>query len=227
MTGGVGAAGDETLREAAVTSGHEHPDLARLAERTPSRAADTVSRVLDPLVLVTAVSVLVSVASSPHWWAGVGWAALVVTFCAGIPEITLRLLVRSGRAADRQLVRRESRAVPVLVALGSVVVGVVALGLLGAPRPLVALVVTIFVGLLVIGAITRFWKASFHADVAATVAVVLAVMFGPATALVSVPLVALVSWARVRSGRHSLAQVIVGLALGVAVTGVVFPLVAG
>lgn len=176
----------------------EHPDLVRLAARTRSVLADAVSTVFDPLLLVGVLLLAVGAASHPSPWIGAAWALAAIAGCALAPEAVLRLLVRTGRVRDRQLVMREQRHTPMLVAAGCVVLTLAALMLLGAPDRLVALVVTILAGLCVMALVTRWWKASVHAAVAATCATVTALVFGPVSLLGTLPVVAAVGWARVR-----------------------------
>lgn len=200
----------------------EHPDLARLASRVRSRPADAVSTVFDPLVLLTATMLLVG-ATHAVPWVGVAWALAAIAGCALVPEAVLRLLVRAGRVGDRQLVVREQRHVPMLVAAVCVGATLALLVLGGAPRALVAVVITLLVGLAVMTAMTHWWKASIHADVAATCATILGWSVGAWTLAATAPIVAAVCWARVRAGRHSPAQVLAGAALGVALTAAVLP----
>lgn len=199
------------------------PDLRRLGARPASRLADLVSAVFDPLILVSATLVAVGAAATSPAWVGLAWAAAAMAGCALTPEIVLRLLVRAGSVGDRQLVVRAHRHTPMLIATGCIAVTLLLLVVGGAPQALVALVVTILLGLAAMMAVTRVWKASVHADVAATCATVAATYLGPWTVWAGVPIVAAVCWARIRSGRHSPAQVAVGVALGTALTLAVFP----
>lgn len=201
----------------------QHPDLRRLAARPVSRTADLIGKIFDPLVLTSALLLAVGAAGHPNPWVGVGWAVLALVGCAILPELVLRALVRSGRAGDRQLVRREQRRIPMLVAAACVAVVAVLLTTSGAPRLLSATVWTVLAGVAVMTAVTQLWKASIHAAVAATTATVTALVLGPRTLLAGVAVCLVVAWARVRAGRHSAAQVVGGIALGVLVTLLVFP----
>jgi PAP2 superfamily len=97
----------------------------------------------------------------------------------------------------------------------------VLLGLLGAPRELIALVVALFVGGLVATVINHFWKLSVHASVAAGSMVVLVLTFGPFL-LATVIVVAAVGWSRVRLRDHTTGQVIAGMVIGAVIVGVLF-----
>lgn len=202
------------------TPATEHPDLIRLASRRRSRAADVVSVVLDPFLVTFVGLVVLSVRAAGV--PGLGWALLAAVFCVGIPEGTVRWWVRRGRVGDRQLVQREQRHLPLLVAAGSVALGVVVLLVAGAPSTVTAFVLGGLTAVAVMAALTRVVKASFHAGVIAAVVSVFAVDGLPAPLVVAcVPLVVLVGWARVRAGRHTVAQVLLGVATcAVVVTGV-------
>jgi hypothetical protein len=121
---------------------------------------------------------------------------------------------------------RSQRLVPLLVGFGSVAAGWVLLVVLGAPRELLAAVAAGGVGLVVAAAVNHFWKMSIHTAVAAGSCVILMLVFGTVL-LVTAPLVALVGWSRVRLADHTLAQVVVGAAVGASVAGGVFSTLAG
>ena len=62
-----------------------------------------------------------------------------------------------------------------------------------------------------------------HAAIAAGAATVLLLVFGLAL-LVVWPLVAVIAWSRVQVGDHTPAQVLAGIALGIVVNAIIFPL---
>lgn len=188
--------------------------------------SDAVAAVADPAVVVTLTALLVAVRSATSTSSGLGWAFIATFFCVGLPYIALLVMLRQGAVTDRHLVVREQRRWPLVVAAVSVVTGLLLLLVAGAPRPLVALVAAMVAGLVVMSAVTHWFKASFHTGVVTGSAGVLALVFGPLTLVGMVPLAALVGWARVRSGRHSVGQVFVGGLVGVSSSLLVYPLVA-
>ncbi|HWH00382.1 MAG TPA: hypothetical protein VNV66_13895 [Pilimelia sp.] len=155
-------------------------------------------------------------ATGPHWALGLGWGSLAVLFCALVPYGVIWLGVRRGRLTDHHIGVREQRRGPLLYGLASVLVGLGVLVLLGAPWPLVAMVVVMFAVLLLVTVVNQFWKLSAHAAVAAASAGVLVLEFGPPL-LVSLAVVAVVGWSRVRLRDHTPAQVAAGVAAGAAV----------
>ena len=149
--------------------------------------------------------------------AGVAWGLLASLFAAVIPAAIVHRGVLSGRWTDHHLSRREQRIVPLAAAIVSVVVGLVLLALLGAPRVLVALQVAALATLVFATAVTLAWKISFHVAVITLAASALTVVGGAwwALAWLAVPAVA---WARLRLAAHTVAQLAAGALLGAGVT---------
>jgi membrane-associated phospholipid phosphatase len=111
------------------------------------------------------------------------------------------------------------------IALACVVVDLLVLGWLDAPRALFALVVSMVAGLAVALAITWYWKISIHAAAAAGTVASLAILVS-AWWLLLAPLVALTGWARVALRNHTPAQVVVGAIVGATAAAGVLWLVA-
>lgn len=204
-----------------------HPDLARLSAARRSRAADTVGRLADPAVLVPVVLLVVAARATDSPGAAAGWAALAAVFCVGVPYAVLHVLVRRGSVTDRHVVVRDQRRTPLAAAVVSVVAGLVVLELLGAPAPVTALVVAMLAGLAAMALVSLAYKASLHVAVVSGVATILASAVGTSWGLALLPVVALVAWARVRAGRHTPGQAVVGLVVGCGAAALVFPVLAG
>jgi hypothetical protein len=181
--------------------------------------ARVVSEVLTPGVLVAGISLAVAWHSrSP------GWGIVTAIFAAAIPIAYIVSGVRRGRYRDHHVPVREHRQAVILVAAASVVVGLTLMLLFNAPRELVALVVAMLGGLALTLAATKWWsKVSLHTAVAAGTAATLVLVFGPWLHLAWL-LVGVIAWSRVRLREHTVIQVTVGVALGAAAAGVVFPL---
>jgi len=182
--------------------------------------ARAVTEVLAPAVLVAVVSPLVA------WHSGaLGWGLAVSVFAAGVPFAFILRGVRRG-AYDNHHVGDWRRRPLILLVAGASVLAVLGLMLVfGAPREVVALVVAMLAGLALTLGVTVLarWKVSLHAAVAAGTATTLVLVFGRWLLLAWLA-VALVAWARVRLRDHTVAQVLVGVALGTLAAGGVFPL---
>ncbi|GGM26098.1 MULTISPECIES: phosphatase PAP2 family protein [Micromonospora] len=181
------------------------------------RLARAVTEVFAPAVLAAIVPLVIAVHSAPTFAGGVGWGLLAMLFCSLVPYGVIWLGVRRGHLTDHHIGRREQRRRPLAYGLTSVLVGLAVLVLLGAPRPLVAMVVVMLAVLLVVTAINLVWKLSAHAAVSAASATVLVVVFGWVLLPALAPVVALVGWSRVRLRDHTTGQVVAGTVAGVLV----------
>ncbi|RIV38943.1 phosphatase PAP2 family protein [Micromonospora radicis] len=187
------------------------------------RLARIVTELTAPAVLVSLLSVMIGWHSARGRYSGLAWGLLAAVFVSLIPLAYIVGGVRRGRLTDHHVRLREQRRIPLLFGLGSVAAGLALLAVLGAPRPVLALVAAGLVGLVVAVTVSHWWKMSIHSAVAVGALVVLVVTFG-GHLLVATPLLALVGWARVRLGDHTPIQVLAGGALGGLVAAVVFPL---
>ena len=182
--------------------------------------ARVVTELLAPANLAVGQLLLVGWHSAPGP-AGLGWGLLAATFCGLLPYGIVIAGVRRRRWTDRHLRTRQQRPVPLLAGIASVLAGLAALLALDAPRQLIALVVAMLTGLATTLVVTLWWKLSVHTAAASGTVAILALTFGPALTL-TVPMVALVAWARVRLGDHTAAQTLAGAALGGLVASAVF-----
>jgi len=202
-------------------SGHGlHPGSDQTTSRE-SRLARLVTEVLAPAPTVAALVLLVAWHSAPTVSEAVRWGALAVLFVSVMPFLYIVRGVRKGGLTDHHVGVRQQRPVPLLVGAMSMLVGLIALALWGAPHDLVALVAVVAIGMLTSLLVTLFWKLSIHAAVVAGAVTVLVFVFGPAL-LALAPLVPLVCWARVAVRDHTAAQTLAGATLGVTVAVVVF-----
>lgn len=182
--------------------------------------ARVVSEVLGPVPL--GVALCVGVGASADRWAGAGWGLLAAGFAAVVPYV---VTWRLRHARPGGLVSRWVRVAYLLVTLACAVAGVLLVGLLGGPRRVVAVAITIVAGLAVAAAINTRYRLSNHACAAAGGSVILAVLYGPIF-LAGLLIVAAVGWSRVQLGRHTLGEVAAGAVVGAAVCAMVLPLLA-
>ena len=196
-----------------------------LDDATSYRVARLITEGLAPWVLVAALPPLLAFAGDEAVVPRLAWSLVIVTFCSLIPMGILVGALRRGKVTDHHVRVREQRPVPLLLGIGSVLVG---LGLMhfGAPRDLRALTWAMLAGLVVTTVITLVWKISVHAAVAAGTVVILVLVYGPVLHVVWVAALA-VAWSRVRLGDHTVAQVLGGLPMGGVVAGTVFAALAG
>lgn len=186
------------------------------------RAAQVITEVTSPSVFSTVLPVVVGThAAGTH---GLLTGVIAAVFTGAVPYAFLLWSMRRGLVADRHIRQRTQRALPLMFGMASVVLGLLLLAWLDAPRELLALVGAMLAGLAVVLGITTVWKVSVHTGVAAGTGVILAMTFGTAALPPTVAAVVVIAWARVALSDHTVAQVIGGSVIGAAVAGVVFQL---
>ncbi len=196
-------------------------DVAAARPGPGLRLARIVTELTAPAVLVSLLTVVIGWHSAQGRLSGVGWGLVAVVFASLLPMAYIVGGVRRGRLTDHHVRVREQRRIPLLFGLGSVAAGLALLAVLGAPRPVLALVAAGLVGLVVAVTVSQWWKMSIHSAVAVGTLAVLLVTFG-VWVLVATPLLGLVGWSRVRLGDHTPAQVLAGGVLGGLVAAVGF-----
>jgi membrane-associated phospholipid phosphatase len=194
----------------------EAPTIDR--DSAARRTAKVVTDVLSPVVLAT-IQLFVVPSHQVGLLRGLGWGLLAVAFVSAAPLAYILIRVRRRTLTDVHIGVREHRRLPFLVGLGTVVLGLVVLAASGAPRDLLVLVGTFVVLTVAVITVTSWWKISVHAMVATMTVGVLVALYGSA-ALTGVAGIAVIGWARVRLGDHTVGQVVVGVLAGVAIAGV-------
>jgi hypothetical protein len=140
------------------------------------------------------------------------WGGLIFIFFVGIAFSFVVIQVLRGKISDLHVSEQSQRHGPFAVAVCSSVVGSLGLWWLGGPWTLVALGSSFAMQGIIFGLLTRCDKISMHVAVTASCMTALVLLFG----WVVVPLVVLLpalGWARMRRGRHTLAQVMAGALL--------------
>ena len=178
--------------------------------------AQWVSRLFCPPVttLVCALLTAEFVPDASSWF----WAAVYCGFTTVLPTGFVLWQVRKGILRDFHLDTRVERFRPLVVAVAGSMAAFAVLSLFSAPRLFLLVACANLLQVLLFLGITSFWKISAHTAAAAALAALAWALTGD----MAVPLVMAVPltwWARVRMGRHTVAQVAAGAALGAGLLG--------
>jgi membrane-associated phospholipid phosphatase len=201
------------------------PLSQQLSDRELSNRATVLARTISDMFSPAALSVpciLLGIWASDipgTYWYGLLYFLLAVP----VPVVYVVWLLASGRVSDFHLPDRRDRTVPFVVSIVCALGAVVAIYQLGAPAAFLAPVVTALVETLLLFLITLFWQISIHTSVTAGL-VTFAILAMGANASFLALLVPLVAWARLYLGRHTMAQAVAGVLLGVSVFGALFAL---
>ncbi len=186
--------------------------MNQAAIRTKNRTARWLTEVFQPPVVVT-LQLLISPVVEAGFPGTIGYGALAALFVCVLPLLVLLGLVKLGKVTDHHVSNRKQRAPVLLMALGSVVAGLVVLQAISAPRSVLLMALAIVGGIVVLAAVSPFWKISGHAAAVSSAAVISILMLGPAF-LPLVLLIPAVGWSRVVLRAHTLAQVVAGSLFG-------------
>lgn len=185
--------------------------------------ARVITEVLAPSVLMVILFLAVGLAAE-GFPQGLLWGLAGAFFASIGPTAIIVIGVQRGRWSDRHLTVREHRRVPLIAAFALVVLGLILLAALHAPREIIATEAAMLAGLVVSTPITQVWKISFHTGVAAAVGLILTIALGPIL-LLTYPLLAAIGWARVQLRDHTVAQVLAAVPVGALSAGLTFVLV--
>ncbi|GGI74996.1 phosphatase PAP2 family protein [Pseudarthrobacter scleromae] len=182
-----------------------------------------MTEVFQPPVVVS-IQLLLSPITQPGFPGTMGYGALAALFVCVLPLFLLLMLVRRGKVTDHHVSDRRQRAPVLLMALASILAGLLVLAAAGAPQSVVVMVLAVVAGVVVLAAVSPFWKISGHAAAMSSAAVISVLMLGPVW-LPLLLLVPAVGWSRVVLRAHTVAQVIAGsLFGGVVMAGIWFAL---
>jgi membrane-associated phospholipid phosphatase len=180
--------------------------------RAKNRTARWLTETFQPPVVVS-IQLLVSPLTEDGFPGTMVYGALAALFVCVLPLILLLVLVRLGKVTDHHVSDRKQRAPVLLMALGSILAGLLVLEAAGAPRSVVAMVLAVVGGVVVLAAVSPFWKMSGHAAAISCSTVIAVLMLGPAWAPLLL-LVPAVGWSRVVLRAHTVAQVVAGSLFG-------------
>jgi len=179
---------------------------------TPRTLALTLTNVLNPFVIFTAIYAFVAVAQASTTEAFL-YTVLELMAAAAVAGYVL-LMRRRSRVGDFWISARAERLVPAIFLLAAFVALLGALALLGAPGDLILVTLSMGLASAAVALVTLLFKASAHCTVAGHAAAAGLLLVGPLGWLFALVL-PLVIWARVVPGAHTLLEALTGAAVGV------------
>ena len=177
-----------------------------------NRWARIISGVLSPLSIAIAAVAVAGLALNDE--SALTWIALYIALSILPPTLYIMYLVRNGIVTDFHLNVRRERTKPFILMTANSAFVLLIMSLLGAPKLILIVLATAVLQLLFMLLITLRWKISGHCTAVTGLIVLALALFGE-NALPFVTLVPLVAWSRIRLKRHTFAQTVAGIALGV------------
>jgi hypothetical protein len=178
---------------------------------TPETLARTLTNLLNPFVIFTAIYVLAAFAETDATRTLL-YVALELLAAAAVAGYVL-LMRRRRRVGDFWISARAERLTPALLLLAAFVVLLGALALLDAPEDLFLLTLSMGLASSAVAVLTLFFKASAHCTVVGHAAAAGLLVLGSLSAVFLLVL-PLVVWSRVAPGAHTLLEALTGAAIG-------------
>jgi membrane-associated phospholipid phosphatase len=189
------------------------------------RIAQAISAIFHPLILpAIAFTLLVIADPNSDLWHNLIVTAVAIIFSVVLVPAYIFFLKHKGVIDSADITIREQRINPLTMGAVSYFVGFLLLRLVGASSLIQGLMFCYATNTLLVVLITNWWKVSVHTTAISGPLVVLAYQFGS----VMFPffgLIPFVGTSRLILKRHTLAQVLVGAAIGVLMTALQIQLV--
>ena len=172
------------------------------------------SNIVSPPVIFAVMGLALALQALPLGQA-LAWAASYGFVVSLLPILFVLWLLRTGRIGELHMSNTAERHLPYLVAVlcGILIYGIVAW--LDGPEVLKCLAVFNIITLSILGLINARWLISFHATAIAAAWTISGLAFGWIASFVVLPFVVGVIIIRLYLKRHTAAQIIAGLLLGV------------
>lgn len=170
------------------------------------RAARLVSYVLNPFLVTFVVIILLAVEATADAIGAARWAAISLALSVLPVFAVVVFLVRQRRLESIFVKPRRQRTGIYALASALGAIGCLVLWRLDAPPLLLTTFVAGFTSVVIFMVINLYWKISAHTAFVTGAASVLTIVYGAAGAL-TLLLVPLIGWARLRLALHSPAQV--------------------
>ena len=167
-----------------------------------------------PVVWAAWILAIAWTANADQRHADLRYAALFVVAVCAAPIFFVTFMVRNGRISDVNLRESRERYIPYSIAIIGGLCCLIVFPQFGA-NPilyLVTLVTIVKLALMLVG--TLFIHISFHAAGMASVIAATTLIFGFNQALLFLPVLLLVALARLVLGRHTPAQIFIGVLIG-------------
>ena len=188
-------------------------DLSTRSSEAAVRIARVYSDIVSPMAVFALLGFAVAWVGVPSW-AGFAWGALHGVLVSLVPVLYIVYLLKSGQIADLHMMDRRERTLPYLVGTGCSLVALVLVHVLRGPQLLRTLLISNVAGLASLGLINKFWQISSHVASVTSAALFARFAFGPLVGIALLPFVVLTFLARLFLRRHSVGQLVAGLALG-------------
>ena len=180
------------------------------------KAARLFSNIVSPPVMFACVGLAFALYENPNS-VGLAWAVFYGLLVSLAPILVVLFLLKSGHIKELHMSATRERHIPYATAVISAFVAFAVITWFGGPELLRCLALLNTINLVALGLINTRWLISIHANGIMATFLLVGLVFGWLTAAILVlPFLIAVCFVRLYLKRHTVAQVLSGLALGFA-----------
>lgn len=184
------------------------------------RTARFFSNIVSPPVIFATLGLALGLKELPSLQ-GLLWAAIYGFWVSLAPILFVVYLLKTGRISDLHMNTMKERRWPYIVSFLGALIALSIIMIFDGPELLYCLAVTSVIALGLLALITNFWMISIHATSMTAATLIFGLVFGLYAAFLLLPLLILVAWVRLYLRRHTVAQVLAGIGLGLASVAIV------
>lgn len=177
------------------------------------KAARLFSNIVSPPVLFALLGLAFALYERPSL-NGLLWAAVYGFFVSLLPILIVLYLLKTGRIAELHMSNTGERHIPYISAVLSAGIAFLIITFFDGPELLRCLTIFNMIELATLGVINAFWLISMHSTGIMATFLLVGLVFGWAYSLLVLPFVIMVCVVRLYLKRHTVLQIIAGLALG-------------
>jgi hypothetical protein len=178
------------------------------------KAARLFSNIVSPPVMFACIGVAFALYENPSA-VGLAWAVFYGLLVSLAPILVVLFLLKTGRIKELHMSNPSERHIPYITAFISAFLAFLVITVLDGPELLRCLALLNTINLAALGLINTRWLISIHANGIMATFLLVGLVFGWLTAVVLVfPFLVGVCFVRLYLKRHTIWQVVSGLALG-------------
>lgn len=176
--------------------------------------ARVVSDLLSPPVVWAVLAFPIAFRDAQTQGQALLWAAIYILLVCLLPAAYIGVMVWRGKITDMHMRERDQRLRPFLVSILCTFLAWWVLRLMGAPPVVPLFALFSLIQIIIMALITLIWQISMHSMSITGATMATSLLFGLIPALLTIPLIMLVSAARLNLKRHTPAQIIAGTVVG-------------
>jgi membrane-associated phospholipid phosphatase len=173
-----------------------------------------LSNIISPPIMFALLGFALAFYATPFVQAA-AWGALYGVLVSLVPILAVFYLLHTGRIAELHMSHTQERHLPYLIATLCAGAAFLLLTLFNGPELLRCLAAFNVVELIALGVINIRWLISIHATGMTATWLIAWLVFGWVAAVLLFPILLLVCWVRLFLKRHTPAQVVAGIGLGI------------